>query len=164
MTAGRPLRWLAPPDCRPAHSLPACSPADLWAETRDLIREREREHAREREGWARAIVTLMALHEQDLADAQAGHAASLEALSHASALAQDGAAEEALGRLMGAVVAVEARARKGDPAGAALALCRWLEKMRGTGTAARAMVGANETARDVVASGPGREETSTWTR
>lgn len=152
-----PLRWVA--ECRPAHSLPARSPADLWAETRDLIREREREHTREREEWVRAIVMLMALHERDLADAQAGHAASLEALSHASAIAQEGAASEALGRLMGAVVAVEARALRGDPRGAAMALCRWLEKMRESG--GRGRVGGNETARDVVASGPGRERDST---
>jgi hypothetical protein len=80
---------------------------------------------------------LCELHAADLAQAEADHAAALEAMAHSEALAREGTTMRALEKLMGAVVAFEARAQR-DPAGAARALCRWLERMRGSAEKGRA--------------------------
>ena len=125
----RARTWHAPPECRPAHAMPALSPAAICDETYGLIRERERDLAAMFHEYAWLQMSARVVERAEEAH---DHAAALEALAHSEALAAEGTAMRALDRTWGALVAFEARA-KTNPAAAARALCRWIERVRESG-------------------------------
>ena len=122
---------------RPAESIPEQTPREAWEDLCELIREREREHAELHKEWRRALILFAHLHEETLVRAEAEYHASLEALAHSEALALEGTAMRALERVMDALIEFEVRAKR-DPAGAARALCRWMDRLRGSAQEGRA--------------------------
>lgn len=140
-----PLVWRPPPEGRPARLIPPPTRQAVYAETLDLLRDREREHREDMREMLGAIAVLVRADAEERSALEDGSRrivddvlASLDALDASSGAAEREAKEEArrareaLAKVMEAVVLCEARVKKGDAAGAARMLVRWLEKVRGT--------------------------------
>lgn len=140
-----PLVWHPQPDGRPARLLPPPTRQAVYAETLGLLRDREREHREDMAEMLGAMAVLVRVGAEERAALEDGSRrivddarASLDALDASSGAAEREAREEArrardaLARVMEAAVLCEARVKRGDPAGAAKMLVRWLEKVRGT--------------------------------